>query len=286
MYLASKFKMNGMLKEYKLLIDKDCPLCQIYGNHFVRKGCLDSSAMEYYQTIEPKFCRDVDMERAKSEIAFHHIPSNKTIYGLDALLYINFHDKPKILKLFHLFPIHNFLQFLYFLISYNRKIFYPVKGCSKERTCTPKFHQNYRWAFILFVAIFTGFILNVSLMPIYATFNFEHVWHREFLICFGQIAWQGAVIYFLHSEKKLDYLGNMSTVSFLGGILLFPIITIQTLISIPIFFLIFYFGCVVSFMLWEHIRRCKLLDISLYMTFSWITFRIFILFIILIPIFI
>jgi uncharacterized membrane protein YoaK (UPF0700 family) len=65
----------------------------------------------------------------------------------------------------------------------------------------------------------------------------------------------------------------MSTVSMIGALLLLPILLILSLINTSVYLLLILFFCVVGVMFLEHIRRCKLLDISLWMTVSWIAFR-------------
>ena len=82
-----------------------------------------------------------------------------------------------------------------------------------------------------------------------------------------------AAISFFRKDKTLEYLGNMSTVSMIGGILLLPVLLANYYLPISLIGLIAMFGIVVSIMFFEHIRRCKLLGVPFAMTISWVGFR-------------
>ncbi len=272
-----------MLTNHKLLIDKNCPMCQLYGKLFTATAKIDEETIVHYQTVESSIAQAIDMNRAKNEIAFYNTHDLTTTYGLDAILKILSHNSSILKWFFSLGIVYFILQKGYNFISYNRKLIYPVSETHTTRPCIPQFNFRYRISYIIFVALFTGCVLNTFAYPINAYFHLEQNWLREFYICFGQIIWQGAAISILKPNMKWDYLGNMSTVSLIGGILLLPFLLITAFYPISIIGSFIYFLFVVGIMLLEHIRRCKLLDIPIWMTFSWIAFRTFILMIILIP---
>lgn len=273
-----------MLKNNKLLIDKDCPMCKAYGACFTQLGLIDQNTLDSYQFVDEAYADKIDMARAKNEIALHDVNSAQTIYGLDALIHIVSHHSKSFRSLLHTRFIHTPLLILYRFISYNRKVIYPAPAIIGSRDCTPDVNGFYRTLYIIFVALATGLILNQLIWPINTTFGITHIWWREYLICFGQIFWQGAVIQKLDPSKHLDYLGNMSTVSMIGGLLLIPILVLNAYLPLTPLHLIGYFALVVGFMLLEHIRRCKLLGISLSMTISWVLYRVVVLAIILISV--
>ena len=134
--------------------------------------------------------------------------------------------------------------------------------------------KDYRWLYIIAVAIFTGVVVNRFSFYLNLQLGWEHNWTREFFISFGQILWQMTAIFFLHKEKTLEYLENMSTVSLIGGVLLLPILLLNMYVPFSLLGLVLSFGVIVSIMLFEHLRRCKLLEISFLMTVSWVLFRI------------
>ena len=66
-----------MLKNNKLLIDKNCPMCRIYGKGFTKLKLVDDQTVIDYQTAEEKIFAQIDQERAKSEVALYDTVSGK-----------------------------------------------------------------------------------------------------------------------------------------------------------------------------------------------------------------
>lgn len=124
-------------------------------------------------------------------------------------------------------------------------------------------HKSVRCLYFAFVAVCTGFILNYFVLYINKHFELSHSWTREYYVAFGQIGWQLVAISIINPPKALKYLSNMSTVSLIGGILLLPVLVVHYYYPIHIFVLLAYFACIVSFMLFEHLRRCKRLGLPL-----------------------
>ena len=262
-----------MLKNNKLLIDKDCPMCCIYGKCFTKFGLIDKQTVTPYQTIGENYASQIDMEKAKTEIALFDSSTATTTYGIDAMIKIVTNGNSFLTKVLHSKFIYAFLLRLYRFISYNRKVIYPTAKEKGVRACVPEVSHKYRWTYILWVAVITGIILNQYAFHINTAFELEHNWIREFYICFGQIAWQLGAIYFFRKEKALEYLGNMSTVSMIGGILLLPILWLNSIFEFHVLGLLGGFMIVVGIMFFEHIRRCKLLGLPIWMTVSWVTYR-------------
>ena len=263
-----------MIKENKLLIDKNCPMCRVYGNGFVKAGLIDKNTICAYQDVPHESQLNIDFERAQNEIAMHDTTTGETTYGLQSIIKIISHESPVLKSLLRHKIVFNPLRVLYKFISYNRKViapFPPAEGSA--RLCEPSFNVPFRWAYIIFVALLTAVVVNAFTAHLFPHFGWTHSIQNELLICFGQVAWQGTATMLLLKENRLTYLGNMSTVSMIGAILLLPILLLLSLINISVYALLFLFFCVVSVMFLEHIRRCKLLGISLRMTVSWITFR-------------
>jgi len=266
-----------MLKNYKLLLDNDCPMCKVYGQLFVKLNLIEPSALTSFQFESQNSALNIDHERAKSEIAFYNTVTNETVYGVDAVVKIISHNFTLLQKFLELYWINRLLKFIYFFISYNRKQIIPVNPKFECYNCTPEYKLSYRWAYIIFVAFATAFILSSFFRPLFASFNLQTFFWIEYVICFGQILWQAVAIKYFTPQKTMDYLGNMSTVSMLGGILLIPLLMLSSLVNISITIKCIYFFIVVSIMVLEHLRRCFLLEISHFMTASWIAYRVFVL---------
>jgi len=266
-----------MIKNKKLLIDADCPMCQLYGKGFEKLQLIDSETVTPYQNAAEQYCWSVNLDRAKSEIAFIDLHTSETVYGIDAFIEI-IGDKSQWLSRFLNFaPIHFVLSKLYRFISFNRKVIAYTSKPTQGLSCEPAVHKGYRWAYIITTAIFTGFILSIFGSKVSASLGFGYSPFLEYAICFGQIAWQGIAVGTAHHGKTLEYLGNMSSVSFLGALLLIPVILISNLFSFGAFYLLISFGIVVLIMLQSHLSRCQRLGISKWATASWIGYRLLVL---------
>lgn len=273
-----------MLVENKLFIDRDCPMCSIYGNGFTKLGLIDDQTLCQYQNMESVYTEVIDIERAKDEIALHDTLTQTTTYGIDSLIKILGHNRVWLQKLLKFPLVYALLLRLYRFISYNRKVIYPTAPNKQGMACTPSVNLKYRWIYLIFTALFTGVILNQFAFHLNASVGLPHYWSREYLVCFGQIAWQLLAIQLIDKEKALEYLGNMSTVSLIGGLLLLPVLLINSFFPLGTLGLLGAFGLVVGVMFLEHIRRCYLLNVSLKMTASWILYRMVVLVFILLTI--
>ena len=262
-----------MLKNNKLLIDQDCPMCAAYGAGFTKFGMVDAQTVHPYQQADEAVTRQIDMDRARSEIALFDATTAQTVYGIDAMIAIVTHGLPGLRRLLHQRWLYVPLRTLYCFISYNRKVIYPAAPHPGLRNCTPPVHQTYRWLYILLVALFTGLVLNRYAALVADEWGLAHSPWREYAVCFGQVLWQGAAILAVAPRKSLAYLGNMSTVSLGGAIVLLPTLLLTAWVSVSPLVLLGYFALVVSFMLLEHLRRCRLLGLPLAMTGSWVVFR-------------
>ncbi|NEN24330.1 DUF393 domain-containing protein [Cryomorpha ignava] len=266
-----------MIKNKKLLIDADCPMCQLYGKGFERLHLIDSQTVIPYQNTGDQYCWSVNLDRARSEIAFVDTETKETVYGIDAFIEIVSQNSPGLNRFLRFSPFHWILLKFYRLISFNRKVIASSKGLNPGLACEPDVHRAYRWTYIISTAIFTGFVLSILGQRLSAALGFTYFPMMEYGICFGQIIWQGIVAKSFNKTKFLDYLGNMSTVSFLGALLLIPALLIHSILGLGPLYLIIAFGLVVLIMLQTHLSRCKTLEMSKWMTFSWIGYRILVL---------
>ena len=127
----------------------------------------------------------------------------------------------------------------------------------------PTFNLRYRVLYLITTWLVVGAILTLkapALMPGGGPY-------REYLICGGQIAFQGAILALYRPERYWDYLGNMMTISLAGALLL-----LLPLPARP------WFVCVVCLMVLEHIRRTRLLGLGWLPTVTWIVYRLIVLY--------
>lgn len=139
---------------------------------------------------------------------------------------------------------------------------------------------TYRIAFLIFTWFVTGFILTAYVELLKELMPVGHA-YREYLICGGQIVFQGIIISFLFPAQRWTYLGNMMTISFAGALLLLPGLLLAQYLILPVIFYALYFMGVAGLMFLEHIRRTRLLKLRNTLTITWVAYRIMILLIIL-----
>ena len=262
-----------MISSNQLLIDKNCPMCSLYGKCFIYFDLLQPNELVYYQDVDDEVFEKVDAERAKSEVALIHAEKGTTVYGVDAFMLVLFQNWPTILRFFHLPLIHFLVVKLYRFISFNRHVISGERMAIVKRDCHPPVHLAYRWLYILLVAIGTGFIVNQFSIHLDYALGLQHHHSREFIICFGQVLWQLVAVSIINPLKRMDYLGNMSTVSFIGALLLLPHIVLANWVGLPLIVLGLYFSLVVGTMFVLHVKRCKSLGLPFAMSISWVAFR-------------
>lgn len=262
-----------MLTQHKLLIDQNCPLCNAYGQCFIRYKLIDPAVMDSYQQVDQSIFDKIDEEKAKSEIALLNENNSQVYYGIDAMIHILFPKKGIFYRILMSKPIYFLLRNFYGFISYNRHVIAGGSHTDYSRTCIPETHKMYRWSYILLVALLTAVIVNSFTVQLDQAIGMEHQFWREYLVCFGQISWQFVAVGWIDRSKRLDYLGNMSTVSMIGALLLLPIILIASFINIPALGLLLLFGCVVGIMFILHVRRAKQLGLPFIVSISWVIYR-------------
>ncbi|MDY8134488.1 hypothetical protein [Aquimarina sp. 2201CG5-10] len=91
----------------------------------------------------------------------------------------------------------------------------------------------------------------------------------EFLMCSGQIFWQGMIILIFINKKIItSYIYNMITISLLGSLMLIPFLIMNQKSTFSVEIRVFYFFVVISIMIIEHIRRIKKLGLPTYLTWT------------------
>lgn len=267
------------LKDHVILYDEVCPMCTLYTGAFIKTGMLDDKGREPYQNMDCGLQEKVDRHRAVNEIALVNRHTGEVFYGVRSLFRILEHSFPVFRPLFRFKPFAWLMGKIYSFVSYNRRVIMPAGTNAGRPEHNPSFNLKYRLLYLLFAWLLTATLL----------YSYSHLlegilpaspFNREFLVCGGQMIWQGLILFFLHRKKVWDYLGNMMTISLAGGLVLGLVGFFKGLTEEPLVFAV-AFMAVAGLMLLEHIRRTKLLEISGVMTLTWIAYRILVLFIIL-----
>lgn len=268
------------LNKHVILYDAECPMCNTYTKAFVRAGMLDSDGRAPYQQTSPAICPNVDMHRAVNEIALVNTETGEVSYGISSLFKIIGHAIPLFKPLFSFRPFIWLMTKVYAFISYNRKVIVPANERTDKSALQPDFSLTYRLLYLFITTMLVSLILSKyallfqNIIPAGGTF-------RELLVCSGQIAFQGVIISIMNDKQKWEYLGNMMTISFAGALLLLPVLFISKWVALPETLYVGYFLFIAGLMLFEHIRRTRLLQLTGIMTLGWVLYRLIILLIIL-----
>lgn len=262
---------------YSIFFDDECPFCIWYSAKFVEWGILTQENRKPFHLINDKKYDQVDRELARNQIALVDENTQEVFYGADSMIKLLAQKQPVFSIFLRYKPLHFIAQHIYLLISYNRKVFAPNLTCSTSG-CQPDFHIGYRSAFLLLTALFTGLILNQYTQPIYLS-QYGHsmpmAW--EWMVCFGQLIFQGIIISIINRKHLWMYLGQMSLISFIGGLALLPMLTIQHFTDLNHYITIGYFGVVVTGMFLWHSKRVAMVGAPRVMTLTWILYRLVIL---------
>ncbi len=269
----------------KLIYDDHCPICKVYTKAFVKHNFINENGRVAFSEVKDQgLSQLVDWGRAKNEIPLVDVANHKVYYGVAALLEIL---GAKWL-FFQWFTKQNFLvaiaKILYKFVSFNRRVIIPA---SLNTECTfdakPDFNLKYRFAYLIFSWLITALVLT-NYSALLVQYIGATSLGREFLICAGQMLFQGLLLIAVKKDKALifEYLGNMMTVSLLGALLLCLMLVLNLITeTIPPIFNMAYFFMVVGFMLFDHVRRVGLIMAPKWLSATWVLYRILVLILIL-----
>jgi hypothetical protein len=252
------------LKNHLILYDAECPMCKVYTQAFTATGMLDTGGRAPYQNLKGFSCPTVDRKRAVNEIALVNITTGEVSYGIDSLFKVIGNAFPALKPLFAFRPFAWSMCKLYAFISYNRKVIIPATKATNP-TLQPTFSLKHRIAYLMAATLIAALILThyARLLP------YPGNAYREYLVCSGQLLFQGFIVSVIAPAKRWDYLGNMMTISLAGSLLLLPALALHPNTTIATG----WFAIVATAMLLEHLRRCKLLGLGKLLSATWIFYR-------------
>lgn len=264
------------LKNHTIIYDDECPMCDLYTNAFVRTGMLEPGGRVPFGNLDQELLSLIDRDRSCNEIALVDMAQGRVTYGVESIFAIIGNRFPWMERLFRFAAFRWAMKKLYSFISYNRKAIVPGKVFEKPESCIPSFHLKYRWAYIIFAWLITAPVLAAYSTRLYPLIP-PSTMLREFLICGGQIVFQFITVSLVRKERVIHYLGNMMTVSLLGAMLLLPALLLPLAGIDSAFVYAAWFLAVVGIMLLEHLRRVRILGMSLAVSAAWVFYRLAIL---------
>ncbi|MDT3402596.1 DCC1-like thiol-disulfide oxidoreductase family protein [Mucilaginibacter terrae] len=263
------------LQNHIILYDAECPMCKAYTKAFTQTGMLDTAGRASYQDMPEVACPVVDRRRAVNEIALVNTQTGEVLYGVDSLFKVLGNAWPVFKPLFGFGPFVWFMRKVYAFISYNRRVIIPATHTEAGRI-QPTFRLIYRLAYLIFSWLVVALILTqyaIRLAPLVPVGGA----YREYLICGGQIFFQGVIISLFKPAKLWEYLGNMMTISLAGSLLLLPVLGLALLMPLSALMYTLCFMGVAGLMFLEHIRRTKLLGLGWLLTVMWMVYRLLVL---------
>lgn len=260
------------LKDHLILYDAECPMCNLYTGAFVKSKMLDSDGRAAYQKAYST-CSQIDLQRAVNEIALVNRQTGEVTYGINSLFAIISHAFPLFRPLFNSRLFAGAMRRLYAFISYNRRVIIPASEKEHGFAVQPSFHKKYRIAYLLVTWLFTSLIFycyrnTTGLYSGYTTLG------NRLMMGGGLLLLQAVIISVVRKELLWNYLGNMMTVAVAGALLLLPALLLKQVGLLSFSICWWYSWLVMAVMVWEHLRRVKLLGLGLTLTATWMAFSI------------
>ncbi|MGL1885157.1 MAG: DUF393 domain-containing protein [Reichenbachiella sp.] len=263
------------LTNHTIIYDDECPMCNQYTQAFITTGMLDQEGRVAYSEAVNSPGIAIDWDRARNEIALWNKEDNSVLYGVASLTTILGQSLPIFKPLFASRVFVFLMRYLYAFISYNRKEIAPSRVFEGRNACTPDQNNTARWAYIIFAWLGTSFIL-VHYARLIIPWVDASNYYSEFLICGGQLVFQGIIVMIVKKDRWMHYLGNVITISLAGALLLTPMFLLDHWVANSWVFL-GYFILIVAAMFFEHMRRVRILELPWYLTATWVLYRFLVL---------
>lgn len=244
-----------------LLYDDYCPLCVWYSGLFVKYKLLDPTNRQPFSTANEKLLSLIDFEKGRNEIPLIDQTNGTVTYGLDALLILLGKSFPFIKKAGNIQPVYWFLRKLYKFISLNRKVIVAKKCHSGSIDCSPEFNISYR-LLLPVVAVLAVFLSAGSVHhSILSRISFYTASYTQLQIAAALfITIMYASAFLLRFHKAIECIGQVSVVILIGLLLYWPVLLLNTLITIPGWILFLYIVCIILIMGKEYFRRMRYID--------------------------
>ncbi len=241
-----------------LLYDDYCPLCTWYSGLFVKFGLLHDRNRIAFSKAAPSVLTAIDIEKGKDEIPLFDPATNRTVYGIDALLEILGQGIPLIGRIGNIKPVNWFLKKTYKLISYNRKVIVARKCGPGIFDCSPEFNSLYRTIFIAFFLVFN----SLMLLPLHDHFlshlSFYHLNSLQLQVAhFIFIGINCFLAIFLGRITAFEYIGQVTVLALVCVLLASTLMLINSAVMLPDWLILFCLVLVTCLITKEYFRRMK-----------------------------
>jgi hypothetical protein len=264
------------LHNHLILFDAECPICTLYAKAVTGAGIVEEGNKMSYQNLTAETCPMVDRQRAVNELAIIDQTTGEVSYGIRSLFKILAAAMPLLKPLLTFAPFVWIMSKAYAFFSYNRRLIIPPTQSTQKHALQPTFRLSYRLLYLLFTWVATAWVLTAYVHLMKGILPQGNQF-REYLICGGQIVFQGIIVTLIDKNKTFDYLGNMMTVSLGGAILLIPGLIAAAIFNVNPAVYAAYFLMVAGLMFFEHIRRVGLLNLWWGLSATWVAYRLLVL---------
>ena len=245
-----------------IIYDDNCPLCAAYTNAFIETGLIKKEDRKNFSNIEPEWMAMVDIKRSANEIPVIDATTHQVWYGIDALLEILGQKIPFIKIAGNIPPVKWLLYKLYKFISYNRRVIVAGKQASGSYDCTPDFDIRYRLLFIIACLCFTtGMLFPIQhylLRTSISNNSIQQLVYAYFILATVNIA----IASKLGKMKGMEYMGQVSMLALIAGLLAVPLILLNKYLHIQnTLFNSIYLGMIAIVFINEYRRRMKFANI-------------------------
>ena len=247
-----------------LLYDDYCPLCSWYSNLFVKFGMLSAENRIPFSRADIEILTLIDVEKGKDEIPYFDRQTGITLYGIDTLLELLGQKAPFIRSIGNFTPVKWFLQRLYKLISYNRKVIVARKCGTGMFDCSPAFNVFYRIAFMMTCLFFNSTMLwplHVCLLSHLSIYHLSFIQLQAAHLSFVTI--NCAIAIFWVKRQSVEYLGQINMLALIAILLLIPVVIIHILAGVSQLIIIIYMLFSTAFIIKEYLRRMRYANIAL-----------------------
>jgi hypothetical protein len=144
-------------------------------------------------------------------------------------------------------------------------------------------HSSLIWrvGYLVAAILLTAYTLSVYAVQLQQYLAIRYSFFIELVMVCGQVLFQAVWLGRRAVTIKIQYTFHLLTVSLIGSGLLWLFVAVARWLTLPDYTALVYFLAVVAIMFAEHRRRVRVLDLPSYLSYTWILYRILILFFIL-----
>ena len=255
----------------KLIIyDSNCKVCSSLRDLVLKFTTIPENKIKPLKDLPKEFVGHVDTNRFRNVMALIDTRGGETLYGAEGIAYI-FSSQYKVLDfLLSIRPIFLLFNFLYKTQAYNRYVIATPRSNFKC-DCLPDRVVKYRVSYIVITMLIS--VLLYGLIGVSVKNFLPEV--TSFTILFSTVISTVFVGLVASGGKILDYIGHVSSVLIVGGLLMLPWLLCAAFgFYQPI---IFWTNVGVSciYVIYLHFLRMKYLEIRQSATIIWaITFGV------------